>query len=277
MQKSGSLRPLPYGRYRLEQILTVAIPYSLWQRSDGVIAEVNQNNKRESAQTTGDLNLVQGLATAYAWNATSIEMHAYIGHYLAIQFNAVVDLATVGGTNIYGGSWVGPPSPTHLGQDQTTALSALIGALVVSHDSTPSSSVPATTSPAAHPRKAKSVPIAFGVVGSVLFLLAVLGIWIHTRRSAARRSDPTQLLPISGSSQMRRYSPRFLTGKFSQQRPAPSLSNQQAVGNPQHSSYGLPVRISTVTTHPQNQEIWAEGPPPDYEGMSELHGQTNVR
>ncbi|KAJ7302405.1 hypothetical protein DFH08DRAFT_945631 [Mycena albidolilacea] len=231
--------------------------------------------------TTGDLNLVQGLAAAYARNVTSVDMHAYIGHYLAVQFNAVVDLATVGGTNIYGSSWVGPPSTTYLGQDQTSALSALIAALVVSHDSVPSSSAPSTTFRATHPGKTKAVPIAVGVVGGVVFLFAMLGIWILKRRSAARRSDPTELLTSSDSDQMvhaftaqRRSSARFLTDKLMLQRPAPSLSNQQA---PQHRSDGYSVGISPVTTHPQNHEFGAEDSPPDYEGMSELHVQTHVR
>jgi hypothetical protein len=246
----------------------------------------------------GDLNLVQGFAAAYARNTTSVEMHAYIGHYLAVQvslcsslerqfrahklqFNAVVDLATVGGSNIYGNSWLGPPSSTYLGQDQTTALSALIGALVVSNDSIPSSSAPSTASPsvtptAVHPGKAKAVPIAVGVVGGVFFLLAVLAIWIAKRRSAVRRRGSIQLLTSSGSSQMvdpfttQTSSPsgaRFLTGC------ALSLSNQQA----EHQSDGLPMRITTVATHPQNHEIWAEDPPPDYEGMSEVHVRTSVR
>ncbi|KAJ7713367.1 hypothetical protein B0H14DRAFT_3523445 [Mycena olivaceomarginata] len=73
-----------------------------------------------------------------------------------------------GGTNIYGSSWVGPPSSTYLGQDQTSALSALIAALVVAHDSVPSSSAPSTTFPATHPGKAKAVPIAVGIVGGVV-------------------------------------------------------------------------------------------------------------
>ncbi|KAJ7799090.1 hypothetical protein B0H14DRAFT_2617368 [Mycena olivaceomarginata] len=245
-------------RYRLEQILATAIPYSLWQGSDGVIAIVNQNNTRGSAQTTGDLNLVQGLAAAYARNATSVDMHAYIGHYLAVQFNAVVDLATVGGTNIYGSSWVGPPSSTYLGQDQTSALSALIAALVVAHDSCTVFERPVYHFPGNTSRE--------GEGGT------------HRRgRSAARGSDPTELLTSSDSDQMvhpftaqRRSSARFLTDKLMQQRPAPSLSNQQAL---QHRSDGYAVRISPVTTHPQNHEFGAEDPPPDYEGMSELHVQ----
>ncbi|KAJ6532483.1 hypothetical protein B0H19DRAFT_1272760 [Mycena capillaripes] len=75
----------------LEQILTIAVPYNVWQGSNGVIAVVNQTNE---TQTMGDLNLVQGFAAAYARNATSVEIHTYLGYYLAVQFNAVVDLAT---------------------------------------------------------------------------------------------------------------------------------------------------------------------------------------
>ncbi|KAJ7260617.1 hypothetical protein C8J57DRAFT_1636635 [Mycena rebaudengoi] len=256
----------------LEQILTIAIPYNVWQGSDGVIAVVNQTNE---TQKMGDLNLVQGFAAAYARNATSVEMHAYLGHYLTVQFNAVVDLATVGGSNIYGNSWSGPPSSTYRGQDQTTALSALLGALVVSNDSIPSSSAPSTTSPsttpeAVHPGKAKAVPIALGVVGGVFFLLAVLGIWIAKRRRAVQRRGSTQRLTSSHPFTAQTRSPssaHFVTGC------APSLSNQQAEDNQRHRSDGLPVGISTVATHPQNHEIWAEDPPPDYEGMSEVHVQ----
>jgi hypothetical protein len=119
-----------------------------------------------------------------------------------------------------------------------------------------------------------------GVVGGVFFLLAVLGIWIAKRRSAVRRRGSTQLLTSSVSSQMVHpftAQERSPSSTRSLTRCAPSLSNQQAVGDQQHRSDSLPVRISTVATHPQNHEIWADDPPPDYEGMSEIYVQTSVR
>jgi hypothetical protein len=71
-------------------------------------------------------------------------------------------LATSSGTNIYGGSWTGPPGADFSAKNQTTALAALISALGVA---TTLSSLPSQ-----HPPKLAAI------VGGTLGGLAIVGL-----------------------------------------------------------------------------------------------------
>ncbi|KAJ6556200.1 hypothetical protein B0H19DRAFT_1377024 [Mycena capillaripes] len=77
----------------ITETVTAAISYSGWQGSDGIIAN-GVNNE-------ADMFLPRGLATVNARNASTSELRSYMDAYLSVQFNAVVDLATTAGTNIY--------------------------------------------------------------------------------------------------------------------------------------------------------------------------------
>ncbi|KAJ7124303.1 hypothetical protein C8R44DRAFT_875357 [Mycena epipterygia] len=80
-------------------ILTAAIPNTAWQGGDGIVA--TGGNKM------GDMFIVRGLSTAYLRNVTTPALKSYIEDYLSVQFNAVIDLSTINGSDIYGGSWIG--------------------------------------------------------------------------------------------------------------------------------------------------------------------------
>ncbi|KAJ7884521.1 hypothetical protein B0H13DRAFT_2343638 [Mycena leptocephala] len=110
----------------LDDLLTAAIPNTAWQDENGIVTETSGK--------TGDTNLLQGLGAVYQRNVTSAAMHEYIGDYIAVQFNAVTELATFDGSNIYAGSWTGPPSSSFSGINQTMALAALINAIGVDDD-----------------------------------------------------------------------------------------------------------------------------------------------
>ncbi|KAJ7832726.1 hypothetical protein B0H13DRAFT_2370794 [Mycena leptocephala] len=116
----------------LNEILLAAIPTMAWQKSDGIV---------------GDPEMVDGLGAVYFRKSTTHQMQQYVEGYLAVQFNAVLDLATKDGTNIYGGSWRGPPSTDFSARNQTNALSALINALTLgmSSGSSPAHTGSATT------------------------------------------------------------------------------------------------------------------------------------
>ncbi|KAJ7049229.1 hypothetical protein C8F01DRAFT_1184240 [Mycena amicta] len=177
----------------LDDIVTAAIPNPTWQGSDGIIA--NGDDK------TGDLNLAMGLAAAYARNATSPAIREYIREYLAVQFNAVVDLSTADNSNLYG-LWTGPPASTFSASNQITAGAVLVGALSttpdVSSSSSTTSSLGSSSTPtgtatstaaassgatqsvvaasAAGRSKSNKAPVIGGAIGGVLiFLLAVAG------------------------------------------------------------------------------------------------------
>ncbi|KAJ6468932.1 hypothetical protein C8R45DRAFT_436040, partial [Mycena sanguinolenta] len=124
----------------LDDLLTVAIPNTAWQNENGIVAVHGQ---------TGDTNLLQGLGAVYERNTTSAAMHQYIGDYITVQFNAVAELATSDGGNIYGASWMGPPSASFSGTNQTMALAALLSAISVeNNDGSPAStSAPTASAP----------------------------------------------------------------------------------------------------------------------------------
>ncbi|KAJ7691629.1 hypothetical protein B0H17DRAFT_1011041, partial [Mycena rosella] len=111
----------------LNSIVTATISTTAWQGSNGII----------NFGGAGDLSLVQGLTTAYLRNATTPELRVDIGHYLAVQFNAVVDLATVNGSDVYGNTWLGPPTSVFAGSSQITALSAVLSGLSLGDSSEP--------------------------------------------------------------------------------------------------------------------------------------------
>ncbi|KAJ7438785.1 hypothetical protein B0H11DRAFT_1884242 [Mycena galericulata] len=183
----------------LNDVLAAAILNKTWQGSNGVIDDGG----------SGDLNLVQGLTAVYTRNATTPDNYAAIEQYIAVQFNAVVDLATANGSNVYGLAWVGPPSSVFSGMNQTGALSPLIGAINLRNASettvsgtTRSASVTQVPQPSPPPAQKKSsrndVALIAGVLGGVAFVAIAGGVWAVRRRRL--RSRGVSLLPTSSNS-----------------------------------------------------------------------------
>ncbi|KAJ7777676.1 hypothetical protein DFH07DRAFT_936690 [Mycena maculata] len=151
----------------LNDLLVAVIPDIDWQGDNGIVAY-----QISSTATMGDMNLLQGLAAVYTRNSTTTALLQYVGAYIAVQFNAVSDLATTSGTNIYAGSWTGPPSTDFLGFNQTAALAALLGAI----------SLPMTSVARGPPSRRAAIlggSVGGGVV--VLTVVAILG-FLRLRR-----------------------------------------------------------------------------------------------
>ncbi|KAJ7055334.1 hypothetical protein C8F01DRAFT_1160223, partial [Mycena amicta] len=169
----------------LADVVTAAIQNPSWQRYDGIVSRADDK--------TGDYNYALGLSVAYARNATSPALREDLGKFLAVQFNAVIDLATENNSSIYGRTWIGPPSSVFLGSNQTTAGAVLIGAIPVASitaSSTTASSTGATPAPSDTPSSASKgtskKAIVGGVVGGVVILLLAIGgailLWMRQRR-----------------------------------------------------------------------------------------------
>ncbi|KAF7326070.1 Glycoside hydrolase family 76 protein [Mycena kentingensis (nom. inval.)] len=103
------------------KIVQGAVEEGSWQRGDGVIENVAHGSG-------GDLFMARGLIAAHGAKSTSTEMRRYIGAYLAVQYNAVLDLARSG--DLYG-NWVGPPATSFSSVDQTSALGVLVAAVAL--------------------------------------------------------------------------------------------------------------------------------------------------
>ncbi|KAK7025999.1 hypothetical protein VNI00_015830 [Paramarasmius palmivorus] len=97
--------------------------YPLWQNADGVIA---------AWYDRGDENIVRGLSAVYERNGAS-SFRSYVEAYLAVQYHAVVDQAA--GSNVYGTSWIGPPTTTFDGAGQTSGVTVLTAAIPLTQSS----------------------------------------------------------------------------------------------------------------------------------------------
>ncbi|KAJ7938283.1 hypothetical protein B0H13DRAFT_2261217 [Mycena leptocephala] len=170
----------------LDELLTATIPFPEWQGSNGVL-------------TKSDMMLPRALATVNARKATTPTLQAYINAYLSVQFNAVIDLARINGSNIYGGSWNGPPSSIFAPGDQSNAIQVLINAIDIADPVSPTTASSSSTSSSptssslpdavASPRKASKVgPIVGGILGGLVLLIALLVVGILWQRRRRRRA-----------------------------------------------------------------------------------------
>ncbi|KAJ7060915.1 hypothetical protein C8F01DRAFT_1141274 [Mycena amicta] len=179
----------------LASIIEAAITSTAWQGANGIISNVGHGSG-------GDLFLVRGLVAAYTRNVTSAPLKEYIKAYLAVQYNAVSDLARSQGNNFYG-LWIGPAAKSFSSTDQTAALGVLVGAIGLHNesDATTSSSSSAISSSASAVATGSSTAsttsirshshtgaIAGGVIGGVLFLVLALGLFFWCRRRRQRPS-----------------------------------------------------------------------------------------
>ncbi|KAK7025972.1 hypothetical protein VNI00_015802 [Paramarasmius palmivorus] len=152
---------------RLRSSIFESTRKSDWHDSRGIIATGDNQ--------TGDLNFVRGLSTARSRLSNSSDLFTYLEGYLAVQYNAVLDLAG-NQTNMYADSWIGPPTSQYSADSQVQAAEVLIAGirLAFTYQSTMTLS---------------TLPIA-GIVGGMLgglFLVVLLTISVlfvirHRRR-----------------------------------------------------------------------------------------------
>ncbi|KAK0487249.1 hypothetical protein IW261DRAFT_1446751 [Armillaria novae-zelandiae] len=177
----------------LRETVAAAVTNNAWQGNNGIIA--NGNSK------VGDLLMMRGLSAVYWRNTTYSDMRNYVKEYIGVQYNAVLDLATSNGTNVYGASWVGPPSSVFSSDNQTTALSVLINGISLKDQEAPSSNTSDSSSSSGSDSNSGSTPnkssspagaIAGGVVGGIALLviigLAVFFVRRRRQREKTRRS-----------------------------------------------------------------------------------------
>ncbi|KAJ6529794.1 hypothetical protein B0H19DRAFT_1193253 [Mycena capillaripes] len=182
----------------LSTLIQAAVISTAWQGSNGIVSNTGHGGG-------GDIYLVRGLNVAYARNQTSPSLHTYIQDYLGVQFNAILDLSTSGGTDIYGGTWVGPPSASFSGGSQTLALSGLLAGISLHNDTdaTTSSSASGASSVSATASQSPSSTLAAsggshhapigaivgGILGALIFLVGCIVLFLFLRRRRAN-SDP---------------------------------------------------------------------------------------
>ncbi|KAK0443437.1 uncharacterized protein EV420DRAFT_1724002 [Desarmillaria tabescens] len=145
-----------------------------WQGLDGII----------TTTTTGGHYIVQALAALYERNTMHSDLHEYIKEYIGVQYNAVINQATSGGSSIYGLPWTGPPSSSLSSDNQTVAISVLLSAIQLADDQASSkpSDTPMSTAPLST-KKGRTGVIVGGVIGGLAVAAAIIaGILLLRRR-----------------------------------------------------------------------------------------------
>ncbi|KAL0571090.1 hypothetical protein V5O48_010872 [Marasmius crinis-equi] len=149
-----------------------------WHSADGVLRVTPGGGGMGHA----DFNLPWGLGVLYR-RTENDRFKSDIEKYLAVQYNAILDLSTVNGSNIYPEDWIGPPTSTFSLTGQVTALGVLVPVIALSDtDSTDSNSTAGPASPLPSSRKTPIGGIVGGVVGGVLLLVALVALFLVWRR-----------------------------------------------------------------------------------------------
>ncbi|KAJ7054554.1 hypothetical protein C8F01DRAFT_1161994 [Mycena amicta] len=98
----------------LNGIIQAAIFQSDWVRDNGVIANPLSGD-------IGDMELPRSLALSLSYDVIQDPaLRQGVEAFLAVQYNAVVDLAANSNTNIYGGVWDGPPGTEFSSNNQSS-------------------------------------------------------------------------------------------------------------------------------------------------------------
>ncbi|ESK86267.1 hypothetical protein Moror_16604, partial [Moniliophthora roreri MCA 2997] len=144
-------------------------------------------------EKTGDGYMLCGLRTVLSRKWTS-EDHTnlnYIETYMAVQYNAVLDIRADG--DVYGSSWVGHPTTTLDPVGQINAVTVLVSIMPFNTTitgggtNTPRSSITSSSSPPKSRNSAKAS--AVDVVGGVIFLSIIAVALPYTVAEAPNRNE----------------------------------------------------------------------------------------
>ncbi|KAK1222663.1 hypothetical protein PQX77_014479 [Marasmius sp. AFHP31] len=162
---------------------------STWHQSGPIL---NLENVRLSNSGEPKVHLMRGYTELYRANTTPTDLKTYLGSYISTQFNAVVDLATSGGSNIYGSQYDGPPGVQFNNDSQAGAVAALLGGLAVGGNNASTTTSPGAPYSGPEPPSHSSPVSAIvgGVIGGIAFAgLIAASLWAYRRRARAKPQD----------------------------------------------------------------------------------------
>ncbi|KAG7100256.1 hypothetical protein E1B28_002028 [Marasmius oreades] len=145
---------------------------------------------------TGDPFLVRGLSTAHRRNLTT-EIRDEVKSFIDIQYNALLNNATIPGTDVYGGSWIGPPQRNIIPVNQTYAAMVLVQA--INPDPSPTTTTTTTSSSSSTP-STKTGAIIGGIVGGVAFIAILTGLVLLLLCRRKRNRQGSSILAASSPS-----------------------------------------------------------------------------
>ncbi|KAK1223023.1 hypothetical protein PQX77_014099 [Marasmius sp. AFHP31] len=207
------------------------------------------------------VHLMRGYTALYNGSVTPTDLKSYLESYISTQYNAVVELATSGGSNVYGQAYDGPSNAEFNGNAQTAAIGALLGGVLLGGNETSPTTSPSPTTPPtteSNGSSSRSTPVGAivgGVIGGLagIALILALGLLYLRRKRAATHEDPPKLTPWTPPAQAYVSSParneentpnaeHFLDSKS-------QLSPQRLVTFPPQSTLG-PTTVSDYTESP---------------------------
>ncbi|PBK61067.1 hypothetical protein ARMSODRAFT_944313 [Armillaria solidipes] len=178
----------------LRSVIVAVITNTSWQGLDGIL----------TVNSDGGHYIVRAFAALYERNTTTSNLREYIKEYIGVQYNAVIEKATSGGSNIYGIPWTGPLSTAFSGENQTVAVSALLGGIQLlddqpsskPSDSPTSNGIPASGRPTASattsspllPKHNPTGAIVGGVVGGLAGLAVTVACVLLCHRRCRQRN-----------------------------------------------------------------------------------------
>ncbi|KIY63964.1 hypothetical protein CYLTODRAFT_493501 [Cylindrobasidium torrendii FP15055 ss-10] len=233
--------------------------------------------------TKGDNNIAYGLGALYS-NTVDGTMQDYIAKYLAVQYNAVIELAAKG--NIYSGSWEGPAPTDYDHWNQTLAVYALVSGALTVRSPASSNNGTAPESPSGPSNDGKRHPSRVGLLvgglvgGLALVLIAGLSIFLRRRRASDHNGELASLdgdepqykhgvpipytissVRVSGS-RLGALSPHVETPQPVEYSRKPPLGNcivasntRQRAGSPDNNAATVPHALATIGSGPNPESL----------------------
>ncbi|KAI0090060.1 hypothetical protein BDY19DRAFT_748273 [Irpex rosettiformis] len=117
----------------LSKLISTAVVYPHWTNTaNGVIIEGPEDENSATSNGFGvalKAILIRGLYQAYMRNLDNTDQADFIRGFITVQLNALLDLASVTGSNQYSPRWEGPPPKALLPWGQLAAADVLVAAL----------------------------------------------------------------------------------------------------------------------------------------------------
>ncbi|KAL0068045.1 hypothetical protein AAF712_004948 [Marasmius tenuissimus] len=196
---------------------------------------------------------------------------SYLGSYISTQFNAVVDLATSGGSNIYSSQYDGPTGVQFNNDWQAGAVAALLGGLAVGGNNA-STAPPGDPYAGSEPRSQSSSvgTIVGGAIGGIVLAgITVASLWGYRRRIRAKSQDHGIVAPYEAPTPPGLDIALRSAGKH---QPPPPSGTTAVLGSGEASSDGgtstlrlMEELVAALNRRVGNERRWdLNEPPPEY-------------
>ncbi|KAI0789009.1 hypothetical protein BC629DRAFT_472632 [Irpex lacteus] len=198
----------------VNQLVSSVTPFSTWTRGTSGINYEGSDNPTDVNGMWPKSVLMRALWETWYRSTNGSAVNTYIESYLTVQWNALVDLASVSGANIYSSTWEGPKPTSKSSVAQMSVLDVLNAAVSfvppassnnstsTSSGATPSQTGGSGSDNAVDHKKSNTGAIVGGVVGGIAFLAVVLAssfFFCRRRKSQQAQYDGPDILETAAA------------------------------------------------------------------------------